>query len=282
MDTAEADRIRRNSWDGLERCYDACRRAVFEPRARELVGRADLAQGARVLDLGTGTGIAAFEAIRRVGPRGHVVGSDTSPGLLAAAQREARERGVRNLGFVQTSMTALAIPDDVFDGVVANFSLCCSHDYEATLREARRVLRAGGTLTYNHDGPLLNPIDAAYKEILEQHRLSDPPTHLRRLREATALIDEGWSEYKDPATALAALQTAGFREATATLSLERREHRTPEEYLDYKLTGSVEVEALSPDRRVELRNALREALRPHLKEDGLVLEQQVLTLQGTK
>jgi O-methyltransferase/aklanonic acid methyltransferase len=53
--------------------------------ARRLVALADLRVGARVLDVVTGTGAALFEAARRVGPTGAVVGVDLAEPMVTEA-----------------------------------------------------------------------------------------------------------------------------------------------------------------------------------------------------
>ncbi len=70
MNEDGAERILTTVWSGLEVTYNRYRAWVFETRAEELVRRAGLGEGATVLDLGTGTGIAAFKAVQRVGPKG--------------------------------------------------------------------------------------------------------------------------------------------------------------------------------------------------------------------
>ena len=58
---------------------------VCAHRLVELIG---LRSGAQVLDVATGTGWAAMAAGRTVGPAGHVVGVDMTPGMLQEARRK--------------------------------------------------------------------------------------------------------------------------------------------------------------------------------------------------
>lgn len=282
MEAAEVERALVAAWNGLESCYNACRGRVFETRARDLVERAEIQEGSHLLDLGTGTGIAAFRAREKIGPSGQVVGIDASTGLLRAARREARRRAATNVDFLQTSMIAVALPGDIFDRVVGNYSVCCSPSYETTLQEAHRVLRSGGTLAYNHEGPHPHPVATTLKDLLESHRVKEPSADLRRVREASAFVEEQMLPYKDPFGALEALKAAGFRDTVANVSSERLVYASVEHYLDYKLMGSVELAALPPEGRLALRDAARKALRPYVANGGIVLEQEVLTLHGVK
>jgi len=159
MDGNEAERILSGLFNDSAETYDCCGDgAVLEPLAGVLVRRADVEEGSRVLDLGTGTGVAAFEALERVGPKGYVLGIDMADGLLARAREKAQKRNVKNVEFRAMSMGSLDLPDDSFDRVIGNFSLCCTCFYERAVAEAFRVLKPGGRLTYNHWGRGESPV----------------------------------------------------------------------------------------------------------------------------
>jgi arsenite methyltransferase len=55
------------------------------------LGLARLLPGERVLDLGSGSGMDVFAAAAQVGPRGHVIGVDTTREQLASARRSASD-----------------------------------------------------------------------------------------------------------------------------------------------------------------------------------------------
>ena len=65
-----------------------------------LAAGADIGPGLRVLDVATGTGLLAFEAAKRVGSAGRVLGLDISEGMLAEAHGKGAETEARNVGFV--------------------------------------------------------------------------------------------------------------------------------------------------------------------------------------
>ena len=108
MNAEEAERVLSTVFSGSAEMYDCCDGVFFEPLADELVGRAGIGEGCRVLDLGTGAGIAAFKALERAGSEGYILGIDGAEGLLAVAKEKARKRGLDNVEFRMMSMSARA------------------------------------------------------------------------------------------------------------------------------------------------------------------------------
>ena len=66
--------------------YEAYLASAFRPWADQLIERAGLSAGERVLDVACGTGIVARRAAPRVGASGTVVGLDLNAGMLSVAQ----------------------------------------------------------------------------------------------------------------------------------------------------------------------------------------------------
>lgn len=282
LNVEEAERVLIEVWEAAADQYDGCRTTTFTPRATELIQRAGFPSGSRVLDVGTGTGIAAFEALQTVGPTGYVLGVDTSPALVSAAQEKAREGGYDNLEFRQMPMSDLDLDPGSFDHVIGNYSLCCTLLYEQALRETHRVLGPGGTLTYNHEGPHETPVSAAYKEVLATHRVSSPSPTLQTIREAQTLLEDRWVALRDPFVGLRSLREAGFHDETAFIAFERLAYPSVEAYLDYRLSGSLEARAMGADGERRLREELLQVLEPFASPEGLVLQPGVLTFRGVK
>ena len=113
---------------------------------RELVERAQLAPGLRVLEIGCGTGNLALTA-KRACPAAEVTGLDPDPAALAKGRRKAA-RARLTLRFDQGFAQALPYPDASFDRVLSSLMLHHLDDADrpAALREVRRVLEPGGSL----------------------------------------------------------------------------------------------------------------------------------------
>jgi ubiquinone/menaquinone biosynthesis C-methylase UbiE len=97
-----------------------------------------------VLDVACGTGLVALAAAERVGPQGHVLGTDISDHMVDAARQRAAQRGVHQLGFARMDAEQLALPDGGFDLALCALGLMYVPDPALALRELRRVLRPGG------------------------------------------------------------------------------------------------------------------------------------------
>ncbi|MGG5819651.1 class I SAM-dependent methyltransferase [Falsiroseomonas sp. HW251] len=107
-----------------------------------LLRAARMTSGQRVLDVASGTGIAAEAAVERVGPSGHVVATDLFPAMLD----KARERlgHLPNVSFAVEDGQALTFPKEGFDAVICAMGLMLFPDPARGLAEFRRVLRPGG------------------------------------------------------------------------------------------------------------------------------------------
>lgn len=105
---------------------------------RDALLRAGLAPGMKVLDVATGTGLVAREALSIVGREGSVTGLDPSAGMLEQA---------RTLEFpiVRGHGERLPFRPASFDFVSMGYALRHVSDLPGLFGEMRRVLKPGGT-----------------------------------------------------------------------------------------------------------------------------------------
>lgn len=108
------------------------------------VAVAELREGDRVLDLGSGGGIDVLLSARRVGPSGYVYGVDMTDEMLALARRNAAEAGATNVEFRKGTIEELPLPDAGVDVVISNCVINLSTDKPAVIAEMYRVLAPGG------------------------------------------------------------------------------------------------------------------------------------------
>ncbi|MPY61504.1 arsenite methyltransferase [Streptomyces spongiae] len=107
---------------------------------------AELREGERVLDLGSGGGIDVLLSARRVGPTGKAYGLDMTEEMLALALANAKKSGATNVEFLMGTIEAVPLPANTIDVVISNCVINLSTDKPAVFAETFRVLRPGGRI----------------------------------------------------------------------------------------------------------------------------------------
>ena len=131
----------------LSHFYDLIFRRVFYPRIALVIRALDLKPGARVLELGVGTGLS----LDAYPSHCHVTGIDLAPDMLERAQDKIDRNGWRHIVLQQGDALDLEFPDDSFDYVMAFHVVSVVPDPRRMMAETRRVCRPGGTITIiNH------------------------------------------------------------------------------------------------------------------------------------
>jgi len=106
---------------------------------QEIIRLARLEPGARVLDLGAGTGDIAREALRQQ-PECVSVAADFTLGMMLAG----KPRNLRGLVWCAADALNLPYADNTFDAVVSGFLLRNVADLPRAIAEQYRVLQPGG------------------------------------------------------------------------------------------------------------------------------------------
>lgn len=120
--------------------------AVFTtPVAGHLVRYAGVENGQAVLDVGTGTGVAAVTSRSR-GAR--VAGLDLTPALLVQARASAALAGFDDIDWREGDAEALPFADASFDVVLSQFGHMFAPRPEVAVGEMLRVLKPGGTIAF--------------------------------------------------------------------------------------------------------------------------------------
>jgi SAM-dependent methyltransferase len=113
--------------------------------AARLVSFAGIRAGAKVLDVGCGTGVVGLTAAR-LGAT--VTGVDLTPELVAHAKENSELMGVP-AEWLQGDAEALPLPDASFDFVVSQFGHMFAPRPDVAVREMLRVLKRGGVIAFS-------------------------------------------------------------------------------------------------------------------------------------
>ncbi|MDQ3690504.1 MAG: methyltransferase domain-containing protein [Chloroflexota bacterium] len=199
----------------------------LRPIAAEVVRRASLRPNERVLDLGTGTGVAAAAAR---GDGRVIVGVDAAPGMLEIARAE-----VTGVGFREMDFSALDFDDERFDLLIAAHSLLFATDRVAALSEWLRVTRSGGRLSLSVPGPVEVTPTSIYGAIYERYGIDTAGRYPGADELAATATDAGWADARvdsDPTAAIVLRDKAAFRiwrqigsRGAATIDLTADQHR---------------------------------------------------------
>ncbi len=113
--------------------------ALFGQWVEPMLDAVHPVEGDRLLDVGSGTGVVARAALRRVGTGGSVVAVDPNDGMLAVAKRLTPGLDLR-----RGTAEHLPIDTDEIDCVTCQFALMYFQDRARAIREIARVTRPGG------------------------------------------------------------------------------------------------------------------------------------------
>lgn len=192
--TIEPERLER--YKKTLRITDANRSMLVEPLGAQ--------PGETVVDFGCGPGYVTAELAEVVGADGLVHGVDLNPDLLGVASTVAAEAGVADrVRLHQAGDATIPLPDASVDRVVFKSVLLYVPDVDATLAEARRVLRPGGKVVAQDTDFWLSACTAFSRE------------------EWRAFLDAIRPAFRDPTMGRnlrGALRRAGFAEVTTSAS----------------------------------------------------------------
>jgi len=149
--------------------YDRVFARVFYPRIAHVIRSLNIEPGARVLEVGVGTGLS----LDAYPTHCHVTGVDLAPDMLEQAQEKIVRNGWRHLDVIEMDALNLKFPDSAFDYVMAFHVVSVVPDVRRLMGEMLRVTRPGGTIV------IINHFRSRNRLLAELDSLIEPIT--RRL-----------------------------------------------------------------------------------------------------
>jgi demethylmenaquinone methyltransferase/2-methoxy-6-polyprenyl-1,4-benzoquinol methylase len=202
----------RNMFDRIAGRYNLMNRMMTAGQdvkwRRFVIQKAALRPGEFLLDLATGTGDIAFEALRQV-PGVHAVGGDFSLGMMEVGQKQPQGSDV-----LWSGADALNLPfaDGSFDAITAGYLMRNVIDIPRAFAEQRRVLRPGGRLVLLDTCP---PPDNLLKPFVVSYLRYGIPTMGRIISgnaDAYQYLPESTQKFKTPQELAALMRQAGFQD----------------------------------------------------------------------
>jgi len=173
---------------------------------RFVIQQAKLSPGGTLLDLATGTGDIALEAVRAV-PNLTAVGGDFSIGMMLVGQQQ---RDGDRVKWVGADAIQLPFPNNSFDAVTSGYLMRNVIDIPRALSEQKRVLKPGGRVVVLDTSPppnnLLRPfimIHLRYVIPLLGRLISGNPDAYQYLPDST-------QKFKTPEELATLMREAGF------------------------------------------------------------------------
>ena len=222
------------------------------------------APGEHILDVGCGSGQTSLALGLATGRSGTVVGLDISRPLLHVARRRAAESGAANVSFVEADAQAYAFAPATFDAVFSRFGVMFFADPPAAFANIRRALKPGGRLAFVC---WRTPADNMFMTLPHAAAASRLPPAPPPTPDAP-----GPFAFADAARVRHILSSAGFRDIELALHNQKIGGGDLEQTLAVSLNIGLLGRALreNPEKRALVIDDVREALRPHADDDGVV------------
>ena len=270
-----ADTPVRDAWNAIADDFDRYLTPRTMDLGQQVVSRLGLGPGARVLDVGAGSGAVAIPAARA---GAEVVAVDIAPTMVERLRARARAEGLANLRAEVGDGTALQVDDDRVDVAVSLNGVSLFPDLSRGLGELVRVTRSGGEVAIVTFGPLpevdfvaflLAALRAVAPESMPAPTGPLPPFRL-----------------SDPVVFEEVLRTAGLQHVSVESVSWEFEVGTVDELLEVAMNGNPIPRQLSAGLTQDQLGQVRQVLDGMLRERsggraGAVLHATMLLGRGT-
>jgi len=253
-------------------------RTMFAPVTRALIEDVGIREGDKVLDVAGGPGEPSLTIAEVVGPIGSVTCTDAVAEMVAAAQREAMRRGVKNISFQQCLADSLPFEDDSFDAAVCRMGVMFFPDPLLGLREMLRVIKSEGSLSFAvwHESNL-NPFAYIVTDVISRHIVTPPADP----------DAPGAFRFAAPGKLAQILKAAGanrVRERLLKFNIEAPISRDEFWQMRSGTSGTLreKLGGMSDDLRLKIANEVKEAVAEFFPNEQMSFPAQMLIVTGDK
>ena len=249
------------TWASLQERLDR----QIDPLGRRAMAALRPKAGEAILDVGCGCGQTSLELAEKVGASGRVLGVDVSRPMLAVARERAAASAVPQTEFLEADAQTYAFPAAHFDAAFSRFGVMFFGEPSVAFANIRSALRGGGRLAFvcwrglAENDWMRIPLAAGL-----QH-LAAPPS--------PDPLAPGPFAFSDSAHVTAILSAAGFED----IVIEAHDQKIGTGDLDETVATALKVGPLgallreTPERRDAIAATLRDALRPYLTPQGVMM-----------
>jgi len=170
--------------------------AFHQKFALQLVELANLKKGDTVLDVATGTGLAAIAAAEIVGTKGYVLGTDFAAGALRQAHLKAEASKLTNIRFEEVDADSQVLSENQFDVILCSSAIVYFTDIPTVLQRWYKGLNVGGIVAFSCFQESSPSAGVLFRETVAKYGVSIPNPN---------------QSLGTPERCRRALQSAGFR-----------------------------------------------------------------------
>ncbi len=242
--------------------------------AQDIIDRAGLRQGEKILDLGCGTGIVARCAYKSLGDSVHITGVDVNEIALEKA-REISALNAATIEWKQADVTALPFSNDTFDVLLCQQGLQYFPDRSCALNEIHRVLVNKGRIVFSVWRSIeFSPFYYELQKILEAY--VNP--------EAASILSSAYN-LSDSVVLRTLLESARFKNIKIQPVNIQMRYSPLEEFLFGSFFASPfvnDILALEETKRKEMFQAIRKSIPDYLDGDSLAAPMGCYVVCATK
>lgn len=146
MDARLQLRVQRYGWDAAASHYHTGWEQQLKPAQDTLLRMVEVQQGQRVIETACGSGLLTLRLAGAVGPKGRVIATDLSQGMIDDLMNRMDARKVTNVTALRMPAEKLDQPDNAFEAAICALGLMYTPDPARAVAEMARVVAPGCTV----------------------------------------------------------------------------------------------------------------------------------------